>query len=282
MLPRPPEAPAEERYYRREIQDRPPQILITNYTMLELLLLKKREQQILHGVHPRFLVLDEVHTYTGILGTEVACLIRRFKEHAGLATGEIVCVGTSATVRSGGTTGDPGDERRRLVGFASDLFGEEFADDAIVEERFAPLEVPPEATYATPREFPGQILDDFDPDRPETVAALYRAVFGRDLRAEDDDVYVALHGACRRHREFYELERLLVSPRSLADVLDDVRRWRVTSTRTRPPCAEVRALPARVRCLPGGRRRDADPLSPEGAPPGPEACCTPASTAGSC
>ncbi len=85
--PRPESAPAEERYTRREIQQDPPQILLTNYVMLELLLLRKEDQKIFKGVQPRFLVLDEVHTYTGVLGAETACLIRRFKEHTGLQPG---------------------------------------------------------------------------------------------------------------------------------------------------------------------------------------------------
>jgi ATP-dependent helicase YprA (DUF1998 family) len=77
-LPRPADSPEEERYYRRELQERPPQILITNYSMLELLLLRREDRRLFRGAKPRYLVLDEVHTYTGVLGAEGACLSRRF------------------------------------------------------------------------------------------------------------------------------------------------------------------------------------------------------------
>ncbi len=52
-------------------------------------------------------MLDEVYTYTGVLGAETACLIRRFKEHTGLQPGQLVCVGTSATVMDGGADSAP-------------------------------------------------------------------------------------------------------------------------------------------------------------------------------
>jgi ATP-dependent helicase YprA (DUF1998 family) len=91
---RPADAPAEERYYREEIAGSPPQILLTNYIMLKYLLLRKRDQELFRGQKPRYLVLNEVHTFVGVLGAELACLIRRFKEHRGLAAGELICVGT--------------------------------------------------------------------------------------------------------------------------------------------------------------------------------------------
>lgn len=119
-IPRPSASPVEERYTRDEIQREPPQILLTNYVMLELLLLRKRDQEIFHGVKPRYLVLDEVHTYTGILGVEVACLIQRLKEHADLQPGELVCVGTSATIIGEGEESG----RDQLVDFSGELFAE--------------------------------------------------------------------------------------------------------------------------------------------------------------
>src|SRR5437763_1163473 len=62
-------------WYRRDIREprKLPNILMTNYSMLEYLLLRKFDR-ILFDEHLRFLVLDEVHTYHGARGIEVACL----------------------------------------------------------------------------------------------------------------------------------------------------------------------------------------------------------------
>jgi ATP-dependent helicase YprA (DUF1998 family) len=222
FLPRPAEAPEEERYFRKEIQDRPPHILITNYTMLELLLLRKEEQRIFKGVKPRYLVLDEVHTYKGILGTEVACLVRRFKEHAGLSAGELACVGTSATVKSGEAETD---ERARLVEFATELFGEEFGLDAIVDERYQALPERGSKPYTSPRSIDSALLEDFDPEKPEAVRELFRAWSGSPLAERDASTHEDLYAALDGRPEFLDLERILQSPRGLSDVLAAARAW---------------------------------------------------------
>jgi ATP-dependent helicase YprA (DUF1998 family) len=64
---------------------------MTNYSMLEYLLLRKLDR-VLFDDHLRFLVLDEVHTYHGARGIEVACLVRRLKEHVGKLDGKLVAI----------------------------------------------------------------------------------------------------------------------------------------------------------------------------------------------
>ena len=74
-------------------------ILLTNYSQLEYLLLRDRDVDLFRGAPLRYLVLDEVHTYTGALGSEVACLIRRLRQAVCKSPSEVVCIGTSATVQ---------------------------------------------------------------------------------------------------------------------------------------------------------------------------------------
>jgi ATP-dependent helicase YprA (DUF1998 family) len=111
----------------------PPDILMTNYQMLELLLTRFEDRRLFPPEHAGtllFLVLDEVHTYTGKRGADVACLIRRLKQHTG-TIGKLRCIGTSATVQSG----EGEDARQLIASFASRLFGEPFvAEDVIGEE----------------------------------------------------------------------------------------------------------------------------------------------------
>lgn len=129
---------------REEIQASPPDILMTNYVMLELLL-TRFEDRVLFGQPGvlQFLVLDEIHTYSGSRGADVAALIRRLKQHTQTA-GHLRCIGTSATVESGATNGGAGNGRREtaeqaIARFASDLFGELFEPADVVTETYAPL-----------------------------------------------------------------------------------------------------------------------------------------------
>ena len=80
---------------RAEMQENPPQILLTNYMMLELLLTRLQERKIRDAIYSnlRFLVFDELHTYRGRQGADVAMLIRRIRAQC---KQEVVCIGTSA------------------------------------------------------------------------------------------------------------------------------------------------------------------------------------------
>lgn len=115
---------------RAELQENPPDILLTNYKMLDYLLMRPEDQRIWRfneaGVL-RYLVLDELHTYDGAQGSDVACLIRRLKERMEVARGDLCCVGTSATIK-----GEDGPNA--LLHFAGKLFEEQLAADAIIEE----------------------------------------------------------------------------------------------------------------------------------------------------
>ena len=95
---------------RHEIQDACPDLLVTNYSMLEYMLLRPIEREIFSGTrayyeaHPDekfFLVLDEAHLYRGANGTEVAYLIRRLLDRLGLPTSRVVLIATSASFADG-------------------------------------------------------------------------------------------------------------------------------------------------------------------------------------
>ncbi len=78
----------------------PPDILLTNYVMLELILTRPKEQKSLvsNAQGLRFLVLDELHTYRGRQGADVAMLVRRVRN--ALNAYQLQCIGTSATLAS--------------------------------------------------------------------------------------------------------------------------------------------------------------------------------------
>lgn len=123
---------------RAEMQKNPPDILLTNYKMLDYLLLRPKDMSIWkhNQAEPgllRYLVLDELHTYDGAQGADVACLIRRLKARFDIPAGQLCMVGTSATVAGGDdeTTLGP---IQKLCDFASTLFEEKITDDAVIQE----------------------------------------------------------------------------------------------------------------------------------------------------
>lgn len=88
---------------RKRIRDNPPDILLTNFMMLEMLMTRQNDVDravIENCQNLQFLVLDELHTYRGRQGADVAMLVRRLRDR--LAPENLLCIGTSATMASGG------------------------------------------------------------------------------------------------------------------------------------------------------------------------------------
>lgn len=114
---------------RERIREEPPDILLTNYKMLDFLLLRARDSVLWRHNGPdtlRYLVVDELHTFDGAQGTDLACLIRRLKARLKTPPGSLACVGTSATLGTDGSA--------NLLSFARDIFAEPFDDLAIIGE----------------------------------------------------------------------------------------------------------------------------------------------------
>lgn len=95
----------------------PPKVLITNYAMLEHMLLLPRNAGLFATNSLRFIVLDEIHTYHGAQATEVAFLLRKLKTRLGAEKG-IRVFGTSASLSDSETADE------ELKKFATDLLGE--------------------------------------------------------------------------------------------------------------------------------------------------------------
>ena len=116
---------------RDRIRANPPDILLTNYVMLELMLTRPDDRRSLirmaRGLE--FLVFDELHTYRGRQGADVALLIRRVKDAC--EAENVQCVGTSATMASEGTS----QQRRKAVAdVAFQVFGAPVAEENIIGE----------------------------------------------------------------------------------------------------------------------------------------------------
>lgn len=107
----------------------PPDILLTNYKMLDYLLLRPDDRSLWAENQPdtlRYLVVDELHTFDGAQGADLACLTRRVKERLKTPKGSLVCVGTSATLGNG----SPED----LAAYGEQVFGEIFGPSSVIGE----------------------------------------------------------------------------------------------------------------------------------------------------
>lgn len=136
--------PGEERLpnellSREEMRTNPPHFLLTNYAMLEYLLLRPADLDLFDGDHAgtwRFIALDEAHVYDGAQGAEVALLLRRLRQRVGRDR-PLRCIATSASL-TGKTPKTQGEE---VTTFARNLFDVPFefvADDAERQDLVVP------------------------------------------------------------------------------------------------------------------------------------------------
>lgn len=138
---------------REKIVKNVPDILLTNFKMLDYALMRNDYADLWKGnidaKQPmlRFMVLDELHTYDGAQGTDVANLIRRLKLKLNIPNNWLTPVGTSATI------GNESESKQLLCEYATDVFGETFTHDSIIEEHRQHVD-----------DFFGDDLDDYIPE----------------------------------------------------------------------------------------------------------------------
>ena len=112
------------------IRDNPPDILLTNYKMLDYLLIRVKDRKLWQNNDPKslkYLVVDELHTFDGAQGTDLACLIRRLKDRLKMPQKYLCCIGTSATIGSD-------KEIEKLWIYIKEVFNEPFDKDSVITE----------------------------------------------------------------------------------------------------------------------------------------------------
>lgn len=164
---------------REHLRQEPPHILLTNYQMLEYLLVRPADREALFKGHRmRYVVLDEVHTYGGTLGTHVALLVRRLKAHLRRSNPQHVpvFVGASATIAE--DAGSDGSQRDAAIQhFFGRLVGEDPASVTVVSEAKVRVDVPPEAQYARTVHL-ARDVHAYDLDDPEDLRQVIVALAG--------------------------------------------------------------------------------------------------------
>ncbi|MDR0571442.1 MAG: DEAD/DEAH box helicase, partial [Rickettsiales bacterium] len=113
-----------------QMREKAPDILLTNYKMLDFLLVRPQDSGLWKENDPetlKFVAVDELHTFDGAQGTDLACLLRRLKARLSTPASYLTCIGTSATL---GTD----DSKVAMLRFANRIFGESFDSDAVITE----------------------------------------------------------------------------------------------------------------------------------------------------
>ncbi len=204
---------------------RQPRILLTNVKQLELLLTRQQDIELFADARLDFLVFDEAHTFTGALGAETACLIRRLRAFCNVDPEHTTCVATSATIVD---REDPEAARSfaaRMFGVAPDavtIVGEDYESESWSEPRFIPP-VPAEDTVEILDRCVHAVEEESDPDAG--VRAVYRSLSGRDLNGpHSGDGPLALHDALSRNELVFRLNEELISPKALDELPEALER----------------------------------------------------------
>ena len=212
---------------RETLRQSPPDILLTNYKMLDYLMIRPGDQRLWRHNEPgtlRYLVVDELHTFDGAQGTDLACLIRRLRARLQIPSDGLVCVGTSATIG----TGDDAPVRD----YATRVFNQEFEPGSVVGEARQAAEDFLSGALITGYLLPTDgLAETLDPRGYATSAsylgAAHEAFFNEPPAGhpDSDDWKVALSDRLREHTAFRNLLQVLSGePKLLPEVAARLRR----------------------------------------------------------
>src|SRR5262249_54164120 len=123
---------------KARMQQEIPHLILTNYMMLEMMLLRARESVFVDRANTglEFLVMDELHMYRGRQGSDIAMLLRRLRERCG--NPNVTHIGTSATMVAS-PSATPDERREAVATFASRLFGADIHSGNVIEESLVPI-----------------------------------------------------------------------------------------------------------------------------------------------
>lgn len=241
---------------RETMRTNPPDILLTNYKMLDLLLTRPGDAGLWRNNAPgslRFLVVDELHTFDGAQGTDLACLIRRLRTRLQVRD-DLVCVGTSATIGADAN-------RESVLRYAVGVFRQAFDPDAIIGESRQGID-----DFLADSVIRFHLLRQSDPNTrssrneyatPENYFREQHALFFGDelpFEPESEQWCVELGQRLREHATFVNFLRVLdrPGPSSMHSVMERLRR----SLPTADDLAAIQLLNALCALISMARSRD--------------------------
>lgn len=213
--------PPEEACSREKMRTpgRQPRILLTNVKQLELLLTRQRDVELFVDSRLDFLVFDEAHFFTGALGGETACLIRRLKAFCGIAERNSVCVATSATIVDR-------DNPDSAMNFASRFFGVPKEDIVVVSEAYEKevwdgSRTVPRMPSRVSAELLNSCVKAVEERAGSKIGSIYKELGGDEL--PEGEWEAALFAALSRNEIVYQLSEVLARPRSLHELPEEIK-----------------------------------------------------------
>lgn len=191
---------------REEMQQRPPHILITNYSMMEYMMLRPKDDGVFQNAKLRFIVLDEAHIYRGATGMETSLLLRRM--HARIAhRSQLQYILTSATL---------GDQsaNAQIVDFGNRLCGIPFDESCIVRSRIKRFEM------KECRDYPGSLFMELAARREGVSEVLSRYGISCNADASDEE---KLFDLCLNSRIYEALRSVATGPMTLPELLGRIQ-----------------------------------------------------------
>lgn len=112
-------------YTRDQVRETPPNILLTNPTMLEYILLRQADASLINPLQKslRWVVIDETHSYTGAGAAELAMLLRRVLLAFNVNAEDIRFATSSATFGNASTPEEAAAETAKLKAFIGGITG---------------------------------------------------------------------------------------------------------------------------------------------------------------
>jgi superfamily II DNA or RNA helicase len=196
---------------REQLKATPPHILITNYAMLEYLMIRPDDGVFFNETYAdkwKFVVLDEAHVYNGSTGIEVSMLLRRLK--AKLQNNKIQYILTSATLGND-------EDNVEVAEFASNLCNHPFEQDCVIRaKRMKPK--PYTDTFILPKIFYSEIAEMLERECPENeiVYAIgnYTAING------DEQLQELLYDTVLHDKTYWQFRFILESPKTLYELAE--------------------------------------------------------------
>lgn len=194
---------------RKTMQSRPPHILVTNYAMLEYMMLRPNDDLVFSGAKLRFLVLDEAHIYRGATGIETSVLLRRVKARISNPY-EVQHILTSATL--GGKEAD-----KDIISFASTLCDAKFETDDIIRSATIMPELP-----ETSLDIPFELFDELSHPDSALNAILERYNISVNTNQSDAEI---LYDLCVSSSAYKILRECATKPMTVHEIASLMRNY---------------------------------------------------------
>jgi hypothetical protein len=189
---------------REKMQDEPPNILVTNYAMLEYMMLRPNDDRVFSGAQLKFIILDEAHIYKGATGMETSLLMRRLKARIS-EPDQVRYILTSATLGDKDSDGD-------IVSFAENLCDANFTTEDIIRSQPVVHAMPDDISDDIPMEVFREINEQQMP--PDDVLKKYSLDFSPDKETKEKLFELGI-----RSRVYHLLRSIVKKPMTVNEIV---------------------------------------------------------------